>query len=195
VTLATPLVAAVFEHGKFTAVDSQETASAFMAQGVGIFLVAGVRQLVIVFFALGKTAIPVYVAIVDLFVFALLGWGLRQEWGHVGVSLAVTGARITQFSLLWFALRRHLPSMHGSEVARSFSKSMLSAAIAGVLCFLAYRLLPGALEASTWLRLLPAAVGTAVFLVTFLGMAWLLKSEELSTIGGPILRRIRRLRA
>src|SRR5690606_24569505 len=40
VVLAEPIVAIVFERGQFSAQDTTETAHAFMAQGLGIFLVA-----------------------------------------------------------------------------------------------------------------------------------------------------------
>jgi putative peptidoglycan lipid II flippase len=192
ISLAHPLVATVFERGQFTPLDSEETASAFIAQGAGIFLVAGVRQLVIVFFALGKTKTPVYVAMVDLVVFAALGLGLRETFGHVGVSLAVTGARVTQFTLLWFALRRHLPTLYGGEVARSFLKSTIASIVAGGLAWASIQswpdefIPPGGLQAAAG-----AAVGGTVFLVVFVAVARLLKSEELSATLGPIVRRLR----
>jgi putative peptidoglycan lipid II flippase len=192
VSLAYPLVATVFERGQFSHYDTQETASAFVAQGVGIFLVAGVRQLVIVFFALGKTSTPVYVAIVDLVVFAALGMGLREEFGHVGVSLAVTGARITQFTLLWLALRRHLPTLHGTEVARSFLKSTLAASAAGALAWLSIQNWPALLPSGSLRAASTASVGGAVFLVVFVLGARLFKSEELAATLTPLLRRLRR---
>ena len=48
---------------------------------------------------------------------------------------------------------------------------------------------------SDWFsRLLPGLAGSAVFYVLFLGAARALKSEELTAIGGPLLRRLRRAR-
>lgn len=191
VVLAEPIVAAVFERGQFSATDTRETSRAFVAQGMGIFLVAGVRQLVIVFFALGKTAIPVYVALVDLLVFFLLGMGLRDQFGHVGVSLAVTGARITQFTLLWFALRRYLPTMHGAEVLLSFSKSALAALVAGSFAWGFLAVLPEALLSRSLLRHAATGVAGTLFLAAFFVAARLLRSEELGTALGPIFRRLR----
>ena len=191
VTLAEPLTSAVFQRGQFNIEDTQQTSHALMAQGIGIFLVAGVRQLVIVFFALGLTKIPVYVAIVDLLVFAALGLGLRDQFGHVGVSLAVTGARITQFTLLWFALRRHLPSMYSGSIGRSFLRSCGAALLAGTASYATVRALPWGSDSETMFRLLPAFAGGLTFIAVFLLVAHLSQSEELKIITGPIVRRLR----
>lgn len=190
--LAEPLVTAVFERGQFSRSDSTETATAFVAQGASIFLVAAIRQLVIVFFALGKTKTPVYVAIVDLIVFAALGLGLREQFGHVGVSWAVTGARVVQFALLWVALARLLPTMHGGEVGASFVKSAAAAGVGGGLCWLSVQGWPHQL-AEGWLRAaISCAVGGLVFVAGFVVAARLFKSAELSAAAGPILRRLGR---
>lgn len=189
--LAEPIVALVFERGHFSASDTTETGRAFVAQGIGIFLVAGVRQLVIVFFALGKTAVPVYVAVVDLLVFFALGMGLREHFGHVGVSLAVTGARVTQFTLLWFALRRYLPTMHGAEVLGSFAKSAFAALVAGGFAAGFLAVLPEALTGNSFLRHSATVLAGMLFLGAFFGIARLVGSEELKTTLGPILRRLR----
>lgn len=189
--LAEPLVSAVFERGHFSPSDTAETARAFFAQGTGIFLVAGVRQLVIVFFALGKTSIPVCVAVVDLLVFFALGMGLREHLGHVGVSWAVTGARVTQFALLWLALRRYLPTMHGVEVAISFTKSAIAAVLAGCVASGFLAVLPEALTKSSVLRHSSTLCAGVLFLAVFFAVARLAKSEELKTTLGPILRRLR----
>lgn len=191
VVLAEPIVAVVFERGHFSAEDTLETSRAFVAQGIGIFLVAGVRQLVIVFFAMGQTAIPVYVAIVDLLVFFLLGMGLREQLGHVGVSLAVTGARITQFALLWFALSRYLPRMHGGEVLRSFSKSALAALVAGSAAWGSLAVLPEEFVNGSFVRYAATGAAGVLFLAVFFATARLVRSDELNATLGPIFRRLR----
>ncbi len=192
VVLAEPLVATVFQRGQFSESDSLETSRALMAQGVGIFLVAGVRQLVIVFFALGKTAIPVYVAVVDLLVFFLAGMGLREQFGHVGISLAVTLARVTQFTLLWFALRRYLPALHGAIVVQSFLKSAAAALLSGGAVWALLSVLPEGLRRGAGPQSVVALVGGLLFLALFFFFARSLKSEELAETVSPLLRRLRR---
>lgn len=190
--LAEPIVATVFERGHFDRTATEETSRAFFAQAIGIFLVAGVRQLVIVFFAIGKTMIPVYVAIADLVVFALLGYGLSQRVGHVGVGYAVTAARVTQFCLLALLLRPWLPEFRLVSLLPSFLRS-LGASLGGAACTsLALYLLGSRPIADPWQPLLECAIGAIAFLSGFVACAALLKSEELREVVTPLRRRLRR---
>lgn len=194
VALAEPLVAAAFQRGQFDAADTRETARALQAQGLGIFLVSAVRQLVNVFFALGKTKLPVYVAIVDLIVFFLLASSLRDSMGQVGVSYAVTGARVTQFTLLWVALARALPTLHTREVLDSCARSGAAAVIAGLVAWQTAAAVPFDLHSGSWQRLLPLLVSGPTFLVTFVSASWLLRSSELSFLRDTIGSKLRRQR-
>ncbi len=191
VGLAEPLVVAIFQRGAFDAASSQETARALMAQGVGIWMVAAVRQLVAAYYALGDTRTPVVVASTDLLVFIALALLLRGPLGHVGISVAITGASAVQMALLWLMLRRRLADVRLGEVARSAGRTLLAtlpAAVAGVATARALWTLLGGESLS---RLVPGSAGAAVFGLTFLLAAWLLRSEELQTILDAIRRRRR----
>jgi putative peptidoglycan lipid II flippase len=198
VVLAEPLVALLLQRGHFDAESARETGKALMAQGLGIWTVAAVRQLVAVFFALGDTKTPVFVAALDLCVFVLLAFTLRGPFGHVGISLAVTGASLAQMALLWFFMRTRLPSLHLAEIAGSAARTVGASLGASAAALVACRAVTGlSLDGlgklgSELSKALPALVGTAAFGVVFLGLALALGSEELKTIGGPILRRLRR---
>src|SRR5262249_14885857 len=110
VCLADPIVTLVFQRGHFDALASHETARALMAQGAGIFMVAIVRQLVAVYFACGDTRTPVAVSLMDFIAFVGLALLLRGPFGHVGISMAVTGSSAVQMALLWWRLGTHLES-------------------------------------------------------------------------------------
>ncbi len=185
--LAAPLVSTIFERGHFGSKDSLETTRAFIAQGTGIFLVAGVRQLVIAFFALGKTRIPVYVAIVDILVFAGFGMALRDTLGHVGISWGVTAARLTQFTLLWIALRRHLPPLPWKEIAASTARHFVAGVVGAALALAGLALVPqrGGLSS-----LFGLSLGGTLFATGFFACAHALKSEELRSVVGPLKRRL-----
>lgn len=191
VALAEPLVIAAFQHGQFQSHDSTETALALRAQGLGIFLVAGVRQLVIVFFALGRTMAPVYVAIVDLVVFYFVASSLSQSLGHVGVSIAVTVARVTQFILLWRGLYTALPQMHAGEIGRSFLKSTTCALVAALSARLLLGMLPGDSLTGGWSAIFTLASSALTFALVFLCSARLLRHEELSRISEALVRKRR----
>jgi putative peptidoglycan lipid II flippase len=187
VGLAEPLVVLLFQRGEFDAESSRETARALVAQGAGIWLVASVRQLTSTYYALGDTRTPVTVAAIDLAVFISLALGLRGSMGHVGISLAVTGASLVQALLLWAWLGRKLPGRHGGEVLRSALRTLLAAGAAVVVGRLLAQAVAGGSDA--WGRALPGLLGSAGFGVAFVLFAWGLRSDELQLVAGPLLRR------
>lgn len=179
VALAEPLVTVIFQRGHFDATAAHETARAFVAQGVGIWMVAAVRQLVGVYYALGDTKTPVRVAAIDLVAFVGSAYLLRPHWGHVGVGFAVSIASFVQMVLLWTRLSKRLPDMHTPRILRSAIRTLATAGVAGLL----------ARGASNWLqnhhaqaRYAPGLVGVAVYAAAFFALAKLLKSEELATL-------------
>jgi len=192
--LSEPLVIAIFQRGHFSAADAAETARALCAQGLGIWLVAGVRQLVGVYYAVGDTRSPVIVSAIDLGAFVALALALRGPWGHVGVSVAVTGASAVQLVLLWWLVRRHLPHRGLREIV----PSLLRTGVASGVGLAAARLVALALE--PWLtgdglaRLAPGLVAAGAFGPVFLVTARLLRCPELSSLTEPLHRRLRRRR-
>jgi putative peptidoglycan lipid II flippase len=192
VVLAEPIIVLVLQRGQFDALAARETAKALMAQGLGIWMVACVRQLVAVYFAMGDTRTPVLVAAADFLVFVSLALALKGSLGHVGISLAVAGASGAQMLLLWLLLRQRLQNLHTAEVLSSAFKSLVAAAVAGATGYGA-ALAFDALASDGWFgRLLPGLAGAASFGVVFLAVAKLLKSQELEAIGGPLMRRLRK---
>jgi putative peptidoglycan lipid II flippase len=199
VAIAEPLVVLAFQRGEFGAVDSRETARALVAQGVGIWMVAAVRQLVSVYYALGDTRTPVVVAAIDLCVFVVLAFVLRGSLGHVGVSWAVTGASAVQMALLWLLLgsrlRRAGTTRSNSEfigVLKSALRTTVIAGIAATLAFYTARHLQVGPGAGGWQRALPGFAGAMAFAVALILLGWALRSQELHAIYEPLARRLRR---
>jgi putative peptidoglycan lipid II flippase len=192
VALAEPIVMLLFQRGAFDAEATRETARALMAQGLAIWAVAGVRQLVAVFYALGDTRTPVLVAALDLMVFIGLALGLRGRLGHVGVSAAVAGASIAQFALLWWFVGKRLPSRHVAEIGGSAAR-VIGAALAGGLAARAVvQGLGTGPEATPTARLLPGLAGSLVFVLVFAVAAVVLQSPELAALKQALQRRLRR---
>lgn len=194
VAMAEPLVVLILQRGHFDATAARETAKALMAQGLGIWMVACVRQLVAVYFAMGDTRTPVMVAALDFCVFVALALALEGSLGHVGISLAVAGASGAQMLLLWVLLKRRLEHLHTQEVLRSGLKSLVAAASAGAIGLFVARQLQFGAHGHWLLRMLPGLGGATCFGLAFLLIARLLRSDELTAIGGPLLRRLRRKR-
>lgn len=189
VALADPLTSLLFQRGHFTAEDAHETAKALMVQGAGVFTVAGVRQTVPVFYALGDTRTPVVVSALDLLAFIALAVGLKGSFGHVGISAAVAGSSLVQMALLLYALKKKMGDLRATEIVRSCARTALASLVAGV----------GAWGLATYLTglptLIPGIAGGVAFVGLFCVAAWGLRSEELDALAAGALRRLRRRRA
>jgi putative peptidoglycan lipid II flippase len=198
VTLAGPIVALVFQRGQFDARAAHETASALVAQGLGIWMVAVVRQLVAVFFACGDTRTPVVVSFIDFCAFVALALALRGPFGHVGISLAVTGSSAVQMLLLWWRVGAHLGSRRLGEIARSAAKTLAAALGAALVAVPVARVfgaagpsgatLAGA-AASATARLLAGVASATAFIAVFFAVAYALRSDELATALAAARRR------
>ncbi len=197
VSLSEPIIVTLFQRGAFDALAAHETAKALAAQGLGIWMVAAVRQLVSVYYALGDTRTPVVVAALDLGVFIGLALLLRGPLGHVGISLAVSGASAAQMTLLWLLLRRRLPSTRFGEIAGSALRTIAACIPAGVAAYFVARmprfLIPDGVlvsgRATILGRLLPGISGGLVFVLVFFAAGVLVSSKELEALGRAIRRR------
>lgn len=187
--LSEPIVVLIFERGHFTAESSRETARALLAQGLGVWMVAAVRQLVIVFYAMGDTKSPVWVSALDFVAFVGASLLLRGQFGHVGISWAVSIASLVQLTLLAALLQRKFtqPLLTASE-RRGVLELALAAAVA-CLCTLG---LAAAWSSAGLSQAALGLVGSVGFFAVYLGVAWRLGCKELSTLLEPVKRRLAR---
>ncbi len=109
--LAAPIVRLLFEHGRFTPVDTHQTALALKAYSAGLAGYAGVKVLVPLFHALNKPHIPLRVNLAAIAInlalnaFFVLGIGFR----HVGVAAATAGVMLFNFGHLTWHIARLAP--------------------------------------------------------------------------------------
>ena len=193
--LARPLVTAAFARGAFDQTSIDGTTSALVVQGLGVFSVAVVRQLVPLFYSLGNTRTPVLVSGLDLLAFIAIALSMRGPLGHVGISWAVTGSSIVQMLLLMRALRRELPELRWATVLPSAGRTLIASIAAAAVAF-------GVGWASARMPrvpyvggFVPALLGGLAFLVTFVVAGKLLGNEEQAQLTAGLARRLRRGRA
>lgn len=190
VAVGEPVVATLFQRGKFDAQATHETARALLWQGAAVWTVAVVRQTVPAFYALGDTRTPVVVSGIDLVAFILLAVMLRGSWGHVGISVAVAGSSAVQMVLLLAGLKWRLGTIRAGYLVRSALRTSAVSAVAAVAGWAAARLATTPdLAAAT---LLPGAAGTAAFGLVFLVGAWGMRSTELEAILAAARQRLTR---
>ena len=190
--MARPIVVAAFARGAFDATSVDGTSKALVVQGLGVFAVAVVRQLVPLFYALGNTRTPVIVSGLDLLSFIAIALTLRGPWGHVGVSAAVTGSSIVQMVLLMIAMRKELPELRWVEVMPSALKALVASLCAAGAGWLVARSMEGVVRVRVLGGLAPALVGALSFGVVFLVVGQIIGNDEQAQLVGGLRRRLRR---
>lgn len=187
VCLSEPLVVLIFERGHFSAESSFETARALVAQGAGVWMVAAIRQLVIVFYALGDTKSPVWVSGIDFLAFVGASLALRGPLGHVGISWAVTIASAVQLVLLGYRLRsKFAGSLLTSTEWLGIGKLAIATSVAGLGADALARM-ASVYEVS---KSTLALAGTFVFFALYLATASALRCQELLVLVEPVRRRL-----
>jgi len=194
VALARPIVVATFARGAFDQASIDGTTSALVVQGLGVVIVAMVRQLVPLYYALGDTRTPVLISGVDLLAFIAIALALRGPWGHVGVSAAVTGSSIVQMALLMMLLRMRLPELRWSSIGKSLVTASAAAIGAGFAGFAAAAAVRPLSTVRAVGGLVPALVGALVFAVVYLALGRVFGNEEQAELVSGLRRRLRRRR-
>ncbi len=105
--LALPLIATLYQYGRFTAADAFQTRDALLGYSVGLLGLILVKILAPGFFARQMMKTPVKIAFVTVLVALALAWLLMPRIGHAGLTLATSLGACLNAALLFVALRRH----------------------------------------------------------------------------------------
>ncbi len=135
--LAHPIVALLYQHGRFNARDSWQTAQALWGYALGLSAFSAVRVLVPVYYSLGMTRIPVTISFVTIAVNIVLNVLLMHPLQHRGLALATSISSVLNFTLLFEMLRRKIGPMGGRVLARSGAKILLASLLAAAAAFAA----------------------------------------------------------
>lgn len=104
IALADPICAVIFQHGRFTAWDTQQTAAALILYSLGLFAFAGAKILVPVFYALNDTRIPVVGSFITVAAnIALINLTIAPL-GHRAIALSTSLSMMVNLVFLGVAL-------------------------------------------------------------------------------------------
>jgi putative peptidoglycan lipid II flippase len=137
--MARPVIALLYEHGRFGPIDTIRTGDALLAYGVGLPAFAVVGVLTRTFYALGETQAPVRASFVSvglnlglnlLFIGPLRGLGLE----HVGLALATSLTAIANAAQLFWMLRQRLGLLEGRRMLATGARALTASGVASLLC-------------------------------------------------------------
>jgi len=130
--LAQPIIGLIYQHGQFTAVDTQQTAAALALYSLGLVAFAGVKIIVPVYYALDDTRIPVLGSFVtvaaNLFIINLTLAALQ----HRAIALSTSLSLIVKFFFLAAVLYRKLSGFKMRDLMLTFIKVAGASLIMGL---------------------------------------------------------------
>lgn len=195
VILREPIVQVLFQHGLFVAESTRLTARALLYYSMGLPAFAAVKLIVPAFYSTQDTRTPVRVAVFTLLINVLLNviflfyFFAKLKNGSPALASALAG--YFNVSILFVIFRLRFGRLGTREVLLSMGKIAFCAAGMGVVCW-------GALQYSRFDMIqffLPRlAVFVALILsatLTYLGLAWVLRCDEISEVYGIAFHRDR----
>jgi putative peptidoglycan lipid II flippase len=187
--LAQPVIALIYQHGRFNAHDTLETAYALQAYAVGLAGYAAIRVLTPSFYALGLPRTPLRISLIGIGVNLVLNLlnATVLGYGHVGLALTTSAVALVNFLQLMHALSKRVEVGDVRQWALFLVRCLLAAALCGGAALGVYHLVE-TLSANWAVRAvgLGAAIGLSV--PVYFGAARLLRLEE----GAEAWRFIRR---
>ena len=180
------MIGIVYQHGRFLASDTHQTALALSCYAIGLAGFASVKLLAPAFYALGDSRTPMLVSIGAIAVNAATAFTTVRifGFGHAGLALSLSSVSIFNALMLLGLLRPRIGGVHGRAIGVSLAKILVASAVMGAVCMAVLRV-----THSRWMNLIVGIpVGGAVFYLA----ASLLRVREVGELREMVLRKVGR---
>lgn len=132
--LGESIVAAIYEMGRFTRYDTQQTAEALTCYAAGLVGYSAIKVLNPAFYALQDSRTPMLIsfgAIIVNFAVAVSTVGYLG-WGHAGLALSTSSVATFSSIALFVIIRNRIGGIHGRALWRSFLRILLASVLMGL---------------------------------------------------------------
>ncbi len=167
IVLGQPIIKLLFEHGSFQSEGTVLTALALTFYALGLIFFAGAKIAASAFYALQDTKTPVKIAIAAMILNTVLNIILMRFLRVGGLALATSISAAFNMAALVYILRQRIGALGARQIWVTMQKVLLASAVMGVVCFFTRQ----------WI-----IIALALGLLIYIGMAYLLKIEELKYV-------------
>jgi len=133
--LSHPIISLIYEHGRFKPSDTHSTAGALVFYSIGLFAYSAVKLLVPVFYALGRSRVPVIISASAVASNIVLNLSLIRPFGYRGLALGTSMTSILNFLLLFHWLQKYLGPLGPYRLVVNFVKTCMASVAMGTVCF------------------------------------------------------------
>jgi putative peptidoglycan lipid II flippase len=134
--LGESIVAIVFQHGRFRAFDTHQTALALSGYAVGLAGYSALKLIGPAFYALGDSRTPMVVSLASVLVNGVAAFIMVRGLGFGHAGLALTTSVVSTFTslTLLLILRAKIGGIEGREMLVSLAKIFSAAAVMSLAC-------------------------------------------------------------
>lgn len=129
ILLREPIVAVLFQRGRFSIFDTQQTANALLWYTVGLWAFSGLKVVTQAFFSLKDTKTPVKISVVAVVVNLVGGLLLMGPMEQGGLALATSIAAAVNCLVLFFMLIRRLGNFGMADFLVSLGRIAAASAL------------------------------------------------------------------
>ena len=194
--LGRPIVALIFEHGRFTAFDTAQTGDALAAYSIGLAGYAAVKVLSPAFYALGDARTPMLISLGSIALNYVMNSLLVGPLGHVGLAFSTSTVALANFILLALFMRRRIGRLDGSRLGMTLLRICAASAAMAAAAWLGSEFCASLPLAGITLRLVRVSVSMFLAAVVFYAACRMFHVEELEeaidAVAGRFLRVLRR---
>ncbi len=189
--LAQPIIALIFQNGRFDARAVQWTATTLAFQALGLLFIATGRITAQCLYALKDYRTPAYSALLSMVVNVILSILLMQPLGTGGIALANGLASVVGLGFLTLSLHRRLGRLPFRRILRGWLAMITAAGLMGLVAYYGGRFLDvftfqGVIHAS--LRLFPLI---SLCALVYLALLMLMRVNEARDLVSMVRRKVR----
>jgi putative peptidoglycan lipid II flippase len=193
--MAGPAVALIFEHGEFSAHDTFWTAWALRYYLAGLIFASIDWPLNYAFYARQDTLTPALVGVLSVGVYLAVALTLMRPLGMLGLVLADSAKHFSHALTMLVLTRRRIGRLTDLRLGVTAGKALLAAGVmAGLMALILKRMstvVGGWLAGGLLSNLILVGVAGGIGALVYLGLAALLRVEEIGLIREMVGRRLR----
>lgn len=192
IVLAHPIVALLFERGRFTPADTMATADAVMWYAVGLTGYSVVKVATPTFYALGDSRTPVALSALTVLANAALNIALVRSFGYRGLAAGTALTATLYAVVLMMILRARLGGIDGARLASVLWRQGIASVAMAAAAWIVEREMAAALPGHG-LRSLLIRVGVSIVtaIAVLVVASRLLRVTEFNDLVDGVLRRLR----
>lgn len=180
--LRVPIVHLFFEHGAFSAADTEGTAVAVLGYAVGLWAFAGLRIIVAAFYSMQDTKTPAIAAVVAMVLNIILALSLMGPLEHAGLALATALSAMVNISILVAVLTRRLGGIDWWQFGQAFGRTLIATIPLILACLWIANLSVWQREDEWIFKGLMLGIGIGLSVAGYVGTHALYRSPELDVL-------------